>query len=53
VSKAARLDPAGHPFCLWIATQTRCAPTLTIIAGITLALAGLLLEIATHWGHFG
>ncbi|HUZ02075.1 MAG TPA: hypothetical protein VMU89_17145 [Thermomicrobiaceae bacterium] len=25
----------------------------TVVAGITLALAGLLLVIATHWGHFG
>jgi hypothetical protein len=29
-------------------------PTVrTIVAGIALALAGLLLIIATHWGHFG
>jgi hypothetical protein len=25
----------------------------TIVAGIALALAGILLIIATHWGHFG
>ena len=25
----------------------------TIVAGIALALGGLLLIIATHWGHFG
>jgi hypothetical protein len=25
----------------------------TIVAGIALSLAGLLLIIATHWGHFG
>jgi hypothetical protein len=24
-----------------------------IVAGIALALAGVLLIIATHWGHFG
>ena len=24
-----------------------------IVAGIALALGGLLLIIATHWGHFG
>ncbi len=24
----------------------------TIVAGVALALAGLLLIIATHWGHF-
>jgi hypothetical protein len=27
--------------------------TRTIVAGIALALAGLLLIIATHWGQFG
>jgi len=25
----------------------------TIVAGIALALGGLLLIVATHWGHFG
>jgi hypothetical protein len=25
----------------------------TTIAGVLLAIAGLLLIIATHWGHFG
>jgi hypothetical protein len=25
----------------------------TIVAGIALAIAGVLLIIATHWGHFG
>jgi hypothetical protein len=25
----------------------------TIVAGIALALAGMLLIVATHWGHFG
>jgi len=25
----------------------------TIVAGIALALAGALLIVATHWGHFG
>jgi hypothetical protein len=25
----------------------------TIVAGIALALAGVLLIVATHWGHFG
>jgi hypothetical protein len=27
--------------------------TRTIVGGIALALAGLLLIIATHWGQFG
>ena len=25
----------------------------TVVAGVLLAVAGLLLIIATHWGHFG
>jgi hypothetical protein len=25
----------------------------TTVAGVLLAVAGLLLVIATHWGHFG
>jgi hypothetical protein len=25
----------------------------TIVAGVALALAGVLLIIAIHWGHFG
>jgi hypothetical protein len=25
----------------------------TIVAGVALAAAGVLLIIATHWGHFG
>jgi len=25
----------------------------TVVAGIALAIGGLLLIIATHWGHFG
>jgi hypothetical protein len=27
--------------------------TRTIVAGLALAVGGLLLIIATHWGHFG
>ena len=42
---------------IWLAAahilKLRFAAALTSIAGIALALAGLLLEIATHWGHFG
>ena len=29
------------------------ATTRTIVAGIALAVAGILLIIAVHWGHFG
>jgi hypothetical protein len=25
----------------------------TVVAGLALAVGGLLLIIATHWGHFG
>jgi hypothetical protein len=31
----------------------KLATTRTIVAGAALALGGLLLVIATHWGHFG
>lgn len=31
----------------------RWARFRAIVAGIALAVAGLLLIIATHWGHFG
>ena len=29
------------------------AAARTIVAGLALAIAGVLLIIATHWGHFG
>jgi hypothetical protein len=42
---------------IWLAAaqipKFRLATARTIVAGIALALAGLLLIIATHWGHFG
>jgi hypothetical protein len=42
---------------LWLAAAQiplfKMARARTIIAGIALAIAGLLLIIATHWGHFG
>lgn len=25
----------------------------TVVAGVALAIAGALLIVATHWGHFG
>jgi hypothetical protein len=31
----------------------RARPARTIVAGTALAAAGVLLIIATHWGHFG
>jgi hypothetical protein len=41
---------------IWLAAaqipQFKMATGRTIIAGIALALAGILLLIATHWGHF-
>jgi hypothetical protein len=33
--------------------QLRLGAARTVAAGIAFALAGLLLIIATHWGHFG
>jgi phosphate/sulfate permease len=33
--------------------RLRISTARTIVAGIALALAGLLLIIATHWGQFG
>jgi hypothetical protein len=42
---------------VWLAAaqipQLKLGNARTIIAGIALALGGLLLIIATHWGHFG
>ncbi len=42
---------------IWLAAaqvpQLRLGTARTIVAGIALAVAGALLIIATHWGHFG
>ena len=42
---------------IWLAAaqipQFKFGTTRTIVAGVALALAGVLLIIATHWGHFG
>jgi Na+-transporting NADH:ubiquinone oxidoreductase subunit NqrB len=40
---------------IWLAfaVQARYHTLRTIVAGIVLAAAGVLLIIATHWGHFG
>ena len=42
---------------VWLAAaqipRFRFATGRTIVAGLALAVAGLLLIIATHWGHFG
>jgi hypothetical protein len=41
---------------IWLAAaqlpQFKLATARTIVAGVALAVAGLLLLIATHWGHF-
>ncbi len=41
---------------IWLAASQipafKFATARTIVAGIALAVAGLLLIIATHWGHF-
>ena len=42
---------------VWLAAaqipQFKFGAARTIVAGIALAIGGLLLIIATHWGHFG
>lgn len=42
---------------VWLAAseipQLKLTRTRTIVAGIALAIAGVLLIVATHWGGFG
>jgi hypothetical protein len=42
---------------VWLAAaqlpQLKLGGARTMIAGVALAIGGLLLIIATHWGHFG
>jgi hypothetical protein len=42
---------------VWLAAsqvpRLRFARARKIVAGIALAIGGLLLIVATHWGHFG
>ena len=42
---------------IWLAAaqvpQLKLGAARMIVAGVALALGGLLLIIATHWGHFG
>ena len=42
---------------VWLAaaqiTRFKFAAARTIAAGLALAISGLLLIVATHWGHFG
>ena len=42
---------------VWLAVarlpQFRLGAARTIVSGLLLAAGGLLLVIATHWGHFG
>jgi hypothetical protein len=42
---------------IWLAAaqipQFKFGIARTIVAGVALAVAGVLLIIATHWGHFG
>ena len=42
---------------IWLAAAQlpalKFATTRTIVTGIALAVAGILLIIAVHWGHFG
>jgi hypothetical protein len=43
---------AGIALALGPLPQFKGKSVITIIAGAALALSGLLLIIATHWGHF-
>jgi len=42
---------------IWLAAaqipQLRFGKARTIVAGVALAIGGVLLIIATHWGRFG
>lgn len=42
---------------VWLAAaqapQLKLRTARTIVAGVALAISGLLLIIAVHWGHFG
>jgi hypothetical protein len=42
---------------IWLAAAQiplfKMSTARTIVAGLALAVGGLLLLIATHWGHFG
>jgi hypothetical protein len=42
---------------IWLAAaqipQLKRGTARTIVAGIALAIGGLLLVVATRWGHFG
>jgi hypothetical protein len=33
--------------------QLKLGSARTIVAGVALAIGGVLLIVATHWGHFG
>lgn len=56
-----RLAEVGFLFLLfagvWLVAahipQLKLGRARTIVAGVALAIGGLLLIIATHWGHFG
>jgi hypothetical protein len=56
-----RLAEVGFLFMLfagvWLAAAHiawfKLSNTRSIVAGVALAIGGLLLLIATHWGHFG
>jgi hypothetical protein len=44
---------AGVWFAAAQLPQPRWRVVRTVVAGIVLAAGGVLLIIATHWGHFG
>jgi len=59
-STGTRLAEVGFLLLLiagiWLAAAQagpRWAKLRAIVAGVAIAAAGVLLIIATHWGHFG
>ena len=57
-------DPRSYLLCVlllfagvWLAAaqipQFKFATGRSVVAGLALAISGLLLIVATHWGHFG
>ena len=56
-----RLAEVGFLFVLlagiWLTAaqipQLKFGPARTIVAGVALAIGGVLLIVAVHWGHFG
>jgi hypothetical protein len=50
IGAAAQMSVAERQVAI---PQFKLGTVRTIVAGVALAIGGLLLIIATHWGHFG